>query len=110
MSGQLEERYVLNEREAKVMLISSLMKHVLKSPNKSTMINYVGLEKFAETVDCCTVSHRDSEIMLCNTVTWDDMKFERSKIVFNARDASNIKHLAKYFVLVVACCKALPRR
>ena len=109
MSGQLEERYVLNEREAKVMLISSLMKHVLKSPKQIDDDELFDQEN-AETVDCCTVSHPDSEIMLCNTVTWDDMKFERSKIVFNARDASNIKHLAKYFVLVVACCKALPRR
>ena len=38
ISGQSEEHFFLNEREAKVFLISTLMKQVLKSPNKSTMI------------------------------------------------------------------------
>ena len=55
-SGQPEEPYLLNEKHAKVFLISSLVSQVLKSPNK-TMTN--------------------------------DM-FLRSKIVLNAKRASNI--------------------
>ena len=38
ISGLPEELNKLNEREAKLFLISSLMKQVLNSPNKSTMI------------------------------------------------------------------------
>ena len=37
--GQPEEPCLLNEREAKSLLISSLMKQVLNSSNKSTMIS-----------------------------------------------------------------------
>ena len=39
VSGQPEEPCLLNEKQPKVFLISRLMKQVLKSPNKSTMIN-----------------------------------------------------------------------
>ena len=41
ISGQPEEPFFffLNERQAKEFLISSLLKQVVKSPNKSTMIN-----------------------------------------------------------------------
>ena len=44
ISGLLAELYTLNHEEAKVFLISSLMKQVLKSPNKSTMIIRVLIE------------------------------------------------------------------
>ena len=64
-SGQPEERETLNEKEAELFLISSVMQQVLKSPNKSTMIhdlinNYS--QKNAARVDYYPVSHRDSEI------------------------------------------------
>ena len=39
ISGQPEEPYLLNEKQANVFLTSSLMKQLLKSPNKSTLIN-----------------------------------------------------------------------
>ena len=39
ISGQPKEPHLLNDREVKSFLISSLMKQVLKSLNKSTMIN-----------------------------------------------------------------------
>ena len=62
ISGQPEGHHPLNEREANIFLISSLMKQVLKSSNKSTMIN--GLinshSQNAETVDYFPVSHRYS--------------------------------------------------
>ena len=64
ISGQPEELCTLNVRQAKVFLISSLMKQVLKSPNKSTMINDLiknYSKKHAEKVDYFPVSHRDSE-------------------------------------------------
>ena len=64
ISSQPEELCTLNVRQAKVFLISSLMKQVLKSPNKSTMINDLiknYSKKHAEKVDYFPVSHRDSE-------------------------------------------------
>ena len=62
-SGQPEEPHTLNERQAKVFLKSSLMKQVLKSPNKSTMINDLMmnyLQKDTEKVDYYLVPQRDS--------------------------------------------------
>ena len=50
------------------------------------------------------------KIMLNKTATWNDMKLQRSKMVFNATYAENIIDQAKHFVLVVVCYKALPRR
>ena len=50
-SGPREEPETRIQKEAKVFLISSLMKQVLTSPNKSTMIN--------ELIN--NYSHRDSE-------------------------------------------------
>ena len=57
-----------------------------------------------------TLYHVESQkIMLCKTVTWNDMKFQRSQIVFNDKSASYIKDQARHVVLVVACYKAQPR-
>ena len=39
MSNNRAELYTLNEKESECFLFSSLMKRVLKSPKKSTMIN-----------------------------------------------------------------------
>ena len=77
ISGQPEEPYLLNERQATVFLISRLMKQVLKSLDTSTMINDLinnYSQQNAEQVDYYPVPHRDSEIMLYRTVTWNDMK------------------------------------
>ena len=38
LQGQLEETLYKERENAKVLLISSMVKHVLNSPNKSTMI------------------------------------------------------------------------
>ena len=62
--GQPEEPCALKERQAKVFLVSSLMKEVSKSPNKSTMINDLmktHFQKMQEKVECYPVSHRDAE-------------------------------------------------
>ena len=64
MSGQLEEPCLLNERQATLFLISSLMKQVLKSPNTSTMSNDL-ISKFQrrmQTTSIDTLYHMwDSE-------------------------------------------------
>ena len=93
ISGQPAELRLLNGRGAKTFLISSFKKQVLKSPNKSTMINDLiknYSQNNAEKVDYYPVSYRDSESHVNRTVTWNDMKFQRSKIVVNATHASNI--------------------
>ena len=46
------------------------------------------------------------KLMLNKTVIWNDMEFQRSKIVFNAKYASNIKDQARHFVLMVECYRA----
>ena len=62
ISGQHEEPFSLNEEEATVFLISSLMKQALRSPNKSTMINDVIniFTRNAANDDFYTEKHRDS--------------------------------------------------
>ena len=64
MSGQPEEPHLMNERQAKVFLMSSLMKQVLESPNKSTMRNDLSKnysQKNADKVDYYPAPNRDSE-------------------------------------------------
>ena len=48
--------------------------------------------------------------MLYRTVTWNDMKFRKSKFVLDATSASHSKDQARHFELVDAIPKALPRR
>ena len=76
--GQPEEPRLLHERDAQLFLISSLMKQVLKSPNKSTMIDDL-INNYSQKMrkkSITTLYHGGiQKIMLCRTVTWDDMKF-----------------------------------
>ena len=105
ISGQPEELCTLNEKEAKVFFISSSMKQVLKCrqmQNKSiTIVYHIEIEKS----------------MLRKTVSWNDTKFQRSKIVFNAKYALNLKDQAgsmqqgiteevKKRVIIEECSKA----
>ena len=84
ISGQPEGPYTLNDKEAKLFLISSLMKQVLESPNKSTMIND-WIENFSQTsaeqVDYFPASYRDSEThgLHCSILGRDEVsKCQRS--------------------------------
>ena len=100
---------LVNEREAKAFIISTLTKQVLNSPNKSTMItdlvkNYAQ-EKKKESV-IILYHTKIQKFMQNNTATWNDMKSQRSKIVFNAKYAQDTKDQAKHVVLVVVCFKA----
>ena len=113
-SGQPEEPNTLKEKEAQVFLISSLMTQVSKSPNKSTMThdfinNHFTEKKKPESLTI--LNHLEIQnLMLNRAATWNDMKFQRSKIVLNAQYAFNTKDQAKHVVLVEACYMALPRR
>ena len=103
ISGQHEELYTENGKEAHIFLISRSMKQVLKSPNKSTMINDLikkkkNSKKTQQEVDYFLVPHRDSQNHVHGTATWNDMKFQRSKIVFNA------KYTVKPFSLILCKC------
>ena len=60
ISGQLEEPHAPNEKQAKVSLMSSLMKEVLKSASKSTMINELFTDE-CRTSRLLPWSHRHSE-------------------------------------------------
>ena len=86
------------------------MKQVLKSPNKSTMIDDL-IKNYSKTharrVDYYPVPHRDPEFMLNKTASWNDMKSQRSRIVCNAEDT---RDPAKHFAAVVVCCGASPTR
>ena len=63
ISGQPEEPHLLNGRRAEAFLISRLMKQVLKSPSKSTVINDLIKDSHKNTrkVYDHPVPHRDSE-------------------------------------------------
>ena len=101
ISGQHEELYTQNGKEANIFLISRLTKQVLKSPNKSTMINDLikkDSQKTQHQVDYFSVPPRDSQNHVHGTATWNDMKLQRSKIVFNA------KYIVKPFSLVLCKC------
>ena len=85
----------------------------MKSPNKSTTVHDLiqnSSQTNAARVDYYPVSHRDSEIDAEQNGNLERHEVQRSKIVFNAKYASNVKDQAKHFVLVAACDKALPRR
>ena len=48
-----------------------------------------------------TLYHIEIQIlMVFKTVTWNDMKVQRSRIGFNAKNASNTKDTARHFVFV----------
>ena len=51
ISGQLEELYLQNEREAKVFLISIFMRQVMRSPNRSTMVNDL-INNYSQKMAC----------------------------------------------------------
>ena len=66
ISGQPEELHALNEKQAQIFLISSLMKQVLKSPNTSTNIHEV-IKNYAQKdatnsrlLSCITSRFRNS--------------------------------------------------
>ena len=90
ISGQPEEPYPLNERQAKVFFIFSLMKQVLKFPNKSTESNDLiknHSQKSAEKVDYIPVQCRDSEnaSQNCNLARLGVFKVE-DRVQIHTRD------------------------
>ena len=106
-SGQLEERHLLNERQTNVFITSSLMKQVLKSPSKSTMIKDL-MKNYAQQMQQGPITilyhieiqtHAEQKRQFGTT----------SKVVFNAKHALTMKDPAKNFVFVEDCYKALPR-
>ena len=64
-------------------------------------------KKTSNTILCHIMIRR---FMLNRTATWNDMKFQRSKIVCNAKGAQDTLDQAKHFAAVVACYKASPTR
>ena len=88
-------------KEANIFLISRSIKQVLKSPNRSTMVNDLikkDSQKTQQQVDYFLVPQRDFQNHVHGTATWNDMKFQRSKIVFNA------KYTVKPFSLILCKC------
>ena len=113
ISGQFEELCALNKKEAQVFLISNLMKQVLKSPNKSNMINDLikNLQRKMQQESITILYHIEiQKLMLFKTVAWNDMKFSRSKIVFSATCASKIKDQSRQFVLTEEVKKQAEQR
>ena len=113
ISGQPEEPYPLNERQAKVFFIFSLMKQVLKFPNKSTESNDLiknHSQKSAEEVDYIPVQCRDSEnaSQNCNLARHGVFKAEDRFQIHT--HASNTTDQERHFVQVEACYKASSRR
>ena len=114
MSGQHEELYALDEKEAKVFHTSSSSEASLQVSKHVNDNQRFDEECFTEKSQhtsvstlCCIMFQK---FMLYKTVTWNDIKFQRSKIVFDAKYGSNIKDQVRHFALVEACYKALPRR
>ena len=68
MSDQLEEPHLLNESEAKAFLISSLMEQVFKSPNKSTMGNYLINEDRVQCHTCFKYQRPGDTFCICGSV------------------------------------------
>ena len=89
------------------------MKQVLNSPNKSTMMTDF-MNNYSQTntarVDYYPVSHQDQKLMVIKTASVNDMKCQRSLIVFNAKYALHTTDQANHFVLLVVCYKAFLRR
>ena len=80
ISDQPEEPHTLKENHAKVFLFSSLIKQVLKSPNKQTMINDLIKKIYREMQNkSITILHHieNQNILLYQTVIWSHMKFLR---------------------------------
>ena len=78
ISGQPEEPYQLNDKQARAFLTSSLIKQVFKSPNKSTRINDVvkSDSQKRQKKSIATLCHVEIlKLLLHKTETWNDMKF-----------------------------------
>ena len=72
------------ETSKKVFLISGLMKQVLNSQNKSTiMTDFMNtyLQTNRASVDYYPVSHQDQKLVVIKTASVNDMKCQRSLIV-----------------------------
>ena len=61
----------------------------------------------SSTILCHIVFQR---FMQNKTAIWNDMKFQRSRIVCNAKDAKDTRDQAKHIAAVVVCCRASPNR
>ena len=83
--------------------MSSLTNTILNSPNKSTMIAEL-IKSFAQQESNTTLCRMKIQWFMQNkTATWHDMKFQRSRIVFNAHKANDNKVQAKHFAVVAVC-------
>ena len=110
---QYAQPHTPKKKETIVFLISSIMKQVLKSPNKSKMINDLTriIHRRMQTQSITTLDHIEIQIlMVFKTVTWNHMKVRRSRIGFNAKNASNTKDTARHFLSLWKYCNALQRR
>ena len=113
VSGEPEEPCQLNEKQAEAFLIPSLVKQVLKSPIKSTMINDLIKNYSRKNAESRVVPApcRDAENhALLNSFLerHEDLKIEdrvQSQICF-----LNIKDQARYVALVEAFYKAPPKK
>ena len=110
-SCQQDVPHTQDEKAETSLLTASLTRQVLDSPHRSTMVaDLIKSEKrqiTSTTIFCHTLTQR---FMLNKTATWNDMKFQRSKVVFNAQYGPKMTDQTRHVVLVVACCEALPRR
>ena len=100
-----------DEKAEKPFLIPG-RQQVLNCPNKSMLIAELRknhAQKRTEHVEYDRVSHDDSEIHAEQTATWNDVKFQRSRIVCDTKDAQDTRDQAKHFAAVVVCCKTSPK-
>ena len=65
------------------------------------------VEIASNTFVCHIMSRR---LMLNETATWKDMKFQQSRIVCTAEDAFDARVQATHFAAVLVCCRASPTR
>ena len=99
---QPESTTYTRRESGNTFLISSFTKQVFEFSNKSTMLadlikNYSQeIQKVSNTILCHIKMQRR---MWNKTVTWNDMKFQRSRIVFNA-----MQKCLRYSRPVETCC------
>ena len=110
ISGQPEVPCTKDKKAEQPFVISSSTRPIQNSPNKSMLIAYL-MKNYAQkhqrqsnTILCQSMIQN---FMLYKTAIWNDMRFQRSRIVCNAKDT---RDQAKHLVFVVVCCRASPKR
>ena len=112
-SGQPEVPYAQHEKEEHI----SYFQPDETSIEFSTQIDEdcridqalcAGQDRTSRIRSCVTI--KIQRFMLNKMATWNDMKFQRSTIVCNAKNASDTRDQAKPFAFVVVCYMALLKR